>query len=119
MLRKTCTQRYMNQDFHPQASEIIPGIYLADMYTATDPEILRRLGITHVISVVKNTWYTYPPEVKHLRIAIADLPNADLFSCFDIAVEWIQRAIGGHSKPKVMIHCVWGMSRSASVLIDT
>lgn len=119
--------------FLPQASEIIPGLYLADMYTATSPAVLSRLGITHVVSVVREPWYRYPREVRQLCIPIEDTPFSNIVGHFDTTTAWIQRALtqkgsGLDSVPpedsakdakdaKVLVHCMWGMSRSASIIV--
>lgn len=116
-LRQQCTQRFLGEDFRPQASEIIPGIYLADMYTATDPLTLKRLGITHVVSAAAQTWHRYPAHIRHLCLPIQDVPTANLFGYLTSVVAWMKSAVVSDPNAKVMVHCVWGMSRSASVVI--
>ncbi|KAI0823709.1 phosphatases II [Trametes gibbosa] len=114
-LHKLCTQRTPLEDFLPQASEIIPGLILCDMYTATTPTTLQRLNITHVVSVMNNPPYRYPKPIQHLCVPVDDQPKANLLDYLEGAVAWIRAAIaeGGH----VLVHCMWGMSRSASVAI--
>lgn len=140
-LRIACTQRkpspspssYLIDPFPPQASEILPNLYLTDMYTATHPLTLQRLRITHVVSVVSDPWYVYPRGVNHLCVPVQDCEEVDIGRYFDGVVEWIRRAL--HSNPssnmnansgggdgdeggaRVLVHCMWGMSRSASIII--
>jgi len=120
-LRIACTQKSPSEDFLPQASEIIPRLYLADMYTATDPLTLQRLNITHVVSVVKEPWYTYPPHIHNLCVPVHDHPRANIGGYLDNAVGWIKGALeeeeGEGEGARVMVHCMWGMSRSPSVVI--
>jgi atypical dual specificity phosphatase len=116
-LRIACTQRFSWEDFPPQASEILPRLYLSDMYTATDPITLKRLGITHVVSVVNDPWHRYPPHIRHMRLPIHDLPTSDIGGYFDNCVAWMKRALDKDEDARVMVHCMWGMSRSASVVI--
>jgi atypical dual specificity phosphatase len=116
-LRITCTQKSPFEDFPPQASEILPRLYLSDMYTATDPLTLSRLGITHVVSVVKDPWYRYPAHIQHLCLPINDHPTSNIGGYLDQCIAWIKRALDEDGGARVMVHCMWGMSRSASVVI--
>ncbi|KAJ8497134.1 hypothetical protein ONZ51_g687 [Trametes cubensis] len=114
-LRNMCIQKSPMDDFLPQASEIIPGLFLSDMYTATSPAVIQRLGITHVASILRKPWHRYPKSIRHLCVPIDDVDNANLLDYLDATVRWIHSALGGGGR--VLVHCVWGMSRSASVAI--
>lgn len=114
-LRATCIQRTPLDDFHPQASEIVPGLFISDMYTATSPATIRGLGITHVASVVKRGCPRFPTGMDHICIPIDDTHDAHLIEYLDFTIRWIRRAFD--RRGQVMIHCIWGMSRSASIAI--
>jgi atypical dual specificity phosphatase len=116
-LRIACTQKSSWEDFPPQASEILPRLYLTDMYTATNPITLSRLGITHVVSVVKDMWYRYPAHIRHMCLPIHDLPTSNIGGYLDSCVAWIKLALETDENARVMVHCMWGMSRSASVVL--
>lgn len=116
-LRITCTQKQLWTDFRPQASKILPRLYLSDMYTATDPITLKRLGITHVVSVVEYMWHEYPADIAHHCVPIHDNPASDIESLFDAVIAWIKRAMDAGEDSRVLVHCMWGMSRSASIVI--
>ncbi|KAH7929876.1 phosphatases II [Leucogyrophana mollusca] len=116
-LRLVCTQKFPWEDFLPQASEIFPGLYLCDVYTATSPVVLKRLGITHVISVMRAPWYHYPPSVRHLCVPVDDTKTTNISTYFERTSSWIQAALHSSPDAKVMVHCVWGMSRSASFVV--
>ncbi|KDQ53620.1 hypothetical protein JAAARDRAFT_209961 [Jaapia argillacea MUCL 33604] len=116
-LRIVCTQKLALEDFRPQASEVIPRLYLSDLYTATSPNVLNRLGITHVVSVVGRPWHRYPSSIKHLSVPIEDNRKADLLGYLDATVTWIHHALSRSDNNRVLVHCVWGMSRSASVIV--
>ena len=114
-LRTTCTQKNPVDDFPPQYSEIIPGLFVADMYTATSAAVIRELGITHVVSVLKDGCPHYPQNLQHICVPIEDKRSAEILGHLDSITEWIQRALANGGQ--VMVHCVWGMSRSASFAI--
>lgn len=116
-LRIACTQKSSYEDFLPQASEILPRLYLSDMYTATNPITMSRLGITHVVSVVNNPWYKYPSHMRHLCLPVQDHPTSNIVGYLDACIAWMKRALDEDENAKVMVHCMWGMSRSASVVI--
>ncbi|TFY81064.1 hypothetical protein EWM64_g2944, partial [Hericium alpestre] len=51
-----CTQPNPAEPFLSQATEILPGLFLSDMHTATSAPALRALGITHVVAVIRDDW---------------------------------------------------------------
>jgi atypical dual specificity phosphatase len=104
---------------HPlQANEIIPRLYIADIYTATDVSTLERLRITHVVSVVfqedEDTW---PSNIKRLSLPIKDTRLSDMSRYFDRSVEWIKNAMDEDENANVIVHCVCGISRSPTIVI--
>ncbi|KAI0780163.1 phosphatases II [Fomes fomentarius] len=113
-LRNACIQRSPLDDFFPQASEIAPGLFVCDLYTATSPAVLRQLGVTHVVSVMRKPSYRYPRPIEHLCVPVDDHSDNNLLDYLDYTVRWIQTALS-RADGCVIIHCVWGMSRSASV----
>ncbi|RDX50018.1 phosphatases II [Lentinus brumalis] len=115
-LRNTCTQRSPLDDFFPQASEIIPGLFVADLYTATSPAVVKELEITHVVSVVQKPDWRYPRNIRHLCVPVEDRTDEDLLRYLDYTVPWIRDALA-RENGRVLVHCVWGMSRSASVVV--
>lgn len=103
-------------DFPLQASEIIPRLYIADMYTATDDLTLESLGITHIVAVVQLP-RPCPANLKQICLPLADEPWQHINHHLDRAVEWIKDAMDADENAKVMVHCMCGMSRSPSVVI--
>ncbi|KZT24246.1 phosphatases II [Neolentinus lepideus HHB14362 ss-1] len=116
-LRIVCTQKIALDDFLPQENEIIPRLYLCDLYTATSPKVHERLGITHVLSVVRRPWFHFSESVKHMNVPIDDTSSANLLTYLDAAVAWLHRCLTSDENACVMVHCVWGMSRSASIVV--
>lgn len=118
-LYSICTQKGPLEDFLPQASEIIPRLFISDLWTASDHDTLIRLGITHVISVVKHLDVSYFSSIKHTWVPVLDRRGENLSQHFGRIVRKINKALDGKKRKnnKVLVHCVWGMSRSPSLVM--
>jgi atypical dual specificity phosphatase len=94
----------------PAASAILPGrLFLADFLTASDVATLRRLKVTHILSVLESGTPTLPkdlaPTVQTLHVNVADTPEADLLGHLPETTEWITRALEDKSAV-VLVHCM-------------
>ncbi|EJD53808.1 phosphatases II [Auricularia subglabra TFB-10046 SS5] len=115
VLRSECTPRHIQWTL--QANEVSDRIYVSDLYTATSKTALNDLGITHVISLLQSE-ITLPVDVKsHLQLHIADVPSSNILQHFNETTHFIRDALAGSENHRVLVHCVWGMSRSVSVAI--
>ncbi|KAI0057985.1 phosphatases II, partial [Artomyces pyxidatus] len=114
-LFKACTTHTQDDVFLPQASGILPGLYLSDMYTATSSTVLENMGPTHIVSAVRSTRWSYKSAVNLRRIPIDNIPRANLLGHLQRTVDWIDAALqtGG----TVLVHCRTGNSRGASVIM--
>jgi len=134
-----------------EASQILPNLFLSDLWTARWGDTLDRLKITHIISVLEKP-ITFPrteQPLKLLHIPASDSVNTDLLSFMDQTTEFIKGAIetnkqdqgqpettsisvtaaaetidgespmssGPTQENRVLVHCLAGMSRSASIVI--
>lgn len=104
--------------------EVYPGIYIGDGATAKNKEYLKRLGITHLLNTAEgrrcgfvntNSDYYRNTTIKYLGLAIMDLPSINISKYFYEAANFIDEAIstGG----KVYVHCLLGVSRSATCVL--
>ncbi|KAF7317808.1 Sialidase domain-containing protein [Mycena kentingensis (nom. inval.)] len=95
-------------------NEIIDGLYLGNLSAAETAQTMARLGITHIVSVCPD-----PLEVDkaiwHLTIPVIDDEEANLLEHFSTACTFIDNGLKSR-KGKVFVHCVMGISRSATVL---
>ena len=94
-----------NPRFGRAASLIVPRVYLSDYFTACDSEALKRLGITHVISVLEqdtNIPDCIPAERK-LHIRIPDQANANMLAHLDQSTEFITSALAENPSNKVLV----------------
>jgi predicted protein tyrosine phosphatase len=104
----------------PELSEILQSLYISDIFSASDEEVLDTTGITHVVSVCQNIpWLGPPPGSSYrvLNINVDDSLDADLLAHFDASNAFIHEALAGKQRGKVLCHCLAGISRSPTVVI--
>ena len=127
----------------PSASQILPRLFLSDIFTALNPAVLQTLRITHVISVMEHVPVRlsddqFQPESESLRVSpttlhipLPDLPSADILSHFSTTRHFIDTALHDPTshilvRPfhtpcmtpfhPIQVHCFKGMSRSPTIV---
>lgn len=99
-------------------NEIEPNLYLGNLTAATDSEWLKREQITHILTVdscpLPRKIQTLP-DVTLKYIQVTDMPREDLLTYFEDTYQFILYSLerGG----KVLVHCYFGVSRSATLVI--
>ncbi|KAG6839051.1 hypothetical protein C0991_006340, partial [Blastosporella zonata] len=78
---------------------------------ALSPETTKRLGTTHIVSVCPEYPSTGP---NHLTIAVDDSEYDNILIHLPGACQFIEAAL--KSGGRVLVHCVMGISRSATVV---
>ncbi|RHY02896.1 hypothetical protein DYB26_005327 [Aphanomyces astaci] len=92
-------------------NDVVPGfLYLGNVWQASQPEVLRKMGITHVMSICENG-----PSHPMPRITYMNVPPASLHDAFDGVYAFLKKArkAGG----KVLINCVSGVSASPTLAV--
>ena len=98
-----------------EANEIINDIFLGSISSCYDINELKNKGITHIISVIAGFTPPFSNDFKYLVINALDNENNDLTENFEFSNDFIQNALDENGK--VLIHCMAGRSRSATILI--
>ncbi len=102
--------------FHPEASLVFPNLYISDQYTATSPQVLHDLGITHILSV-KSTHFQFGSRFTSLCVTLKDSGNEDLLRVLPTTTQFIQNSLASKIDARVLVHCALGRSRSPSAVI--
>jgi len=97
-----------------EANEIIKDIYLGNIDSCYDHNELKKIGITHIISVIEGFNPPYPEDFNYFVINALDTLNTELKDCFKISNKFIDDALNNNGK--VLIHCMAGRSRSVTIL---
>lgn len=104
----------MSYGLFTQIAEITDHLYLSSAAAIT-PERIRSLGITNIINCTMDIPNLNLPEVESLQIHIDDSAKAYLSVYFDRVGEKIHQVAGRGGK--TLVHCVAGVSRSATLCI--
>jgi len=83
---------------------------------AHDLRTLRHHGVTHILNVTAEVVDMFPGQYVYKRIAISDMPSTPIVDHFADAFQFIDE---GRTMPGgvVLVHCYYGNSRSATVII--
>lgn len=100
---------------HP-ASQVTNFMYVGNMKDAGDINVLKRLGIDHVLNVTTTSpSYTPDPAIVYKQLHAADNGYQNLKQYFDEAFTFIDTA--RRSGGAVLIHCQAGVSRSPTIAV--
>lgn len=107
---------YNKQQRIEPLNEIIEGLFLGDHVASTNKFILKRHGITHVLTVGSGLYPKFPQQLTYKWVTELDCPTANLRQHFTACHRFINNAFaqGG----RVLVHCYAGISRSATIVIS-
>ncbi|XP_014845495.1 PREDICTED: dual specificity phosphatase DUPD1-like isoform X1 [Poecilia mexicana] len=109
---------------YTHVNEVWPNVYIGDEETALDKCTLKRLGVTHILNAAEGTWnnvdtgpgYYKDMDVVYYGVVAEDIPTFDLSQHFFSAAEFIRETLG-NPQNKLLVHCVMGRSRSATLFL--
>ncbi|XP_074604550.1 uncharacterized protein LOC141857874 [Brevipalpus obovatus] len=102
--------------FDPGATRILPFLYLGSQKDAFNKDLLKALNITYELNV--STTCPKPDHVQEshfLRIPVNDSYTERLLPYFPIAFDFLERV--RKSEECALVHCLAGISRSATIVI--
>ena len=94
---------------------IIDNIYLGDSVAASDEDFLKEYNITTVVNCAQDFTSNYK-DLKFLELALYDTELQSLFPKFEVAYNFI-KINSKENKGNILVHCMLGMSRSASLVV--
>uniref|UniRef100_H2UL29 Dual specificity protein phosphatase n=1 Tax=Takifugu rubripes TaxID=31033 RepID=H2UL29_TAKRU len=105
---------------YTHVNQVWPGIYIGDEKTALERPGLRDLGITHVLNAAEGKWnnvltgadYYSDTNIQYYGIEADDKPTFNISQFFHPAAQFIHEALNN-----VLVHCVMGRSRSATLVL--
>lgn len=104
------------KQYRQMCSEIIENaLYISSYQVASDLEVLRRHGITHIVNAAADVCDNrFPSECTYCTYYLKDINSEEISLVFYRTIEWIHNAIsrGG----RVLVHCHQGISRSSTFI---
>mmetsp|Transcript_20654 Transcript_20654/g.22999 ORF Transcript_20654/g.22999 Transcript_20654/m.22999 type:complete len:151 (+) Transcript_20654:23-475(+) len=94
---------------------ISDNLYLGDYTSACDQDILDTRGITHILTVGSYLSPKFLEKYKYKILEIDDSDETDIKQFFEEGIEFINEAL--NSDGAILIHCMAGISRSATMTI--
>ena len=93
-------------------SQITENLYLGNLYDAQNISNLLKIGIQKVLSLITDPQLLYyPKEIEHKFIKLNDFPRENIIQYFGECLLFIE------DNRKILVHCVAGASRSATIVI--
>ncbi|XP_033956189.1 dual specificity protein phosphatase 13A [Pseudochaenichthys georgianus] len=102
--------------------EVWPNLYIGNVAVAQNRKTLNKLGITHVLNTAHSKQGSigdqsfYGDSCVYFGIPAEDSDRFDLSENFKPAAAFIHKALKSKDG-KVLVHCIMGMSRSATLVL--
>ena len=97
----------------PPIQHIIDNLYLGDFRAADNLNILKENNITHIINCAFNLPNKFPNDIIYKRLDLRDEPNQPIIERMKEAYQYIKE----NNDKNIFVHCVFGKSRSGSLII--
>ncbi|CAL8360005.1 unnamed protein product [Boreogadus saida] len=111
---------------YTHVNEVWPGIYIGDEKTALERAALKSMGITHILNAAEGKWNNVSTgaayyrdddmDIQYYGVDADDKPTFNIAQFFCPASHFIHGAVQD-PQSKVLVHCVMGRSRSASLVL--
>ena len=86
------------------ASEVLPRLFLTDLFTARDESQLSELGITHVVSVMEHApMFPQTRPLRTLHIPLSDSMDQDVLTHLPVTTSFIRNALAESPDSRVLV----------------
>jgi len=113
-LSVSCLDRSIVRDDMPV--EVIPGLFVGSMHSAFNEKELQKAGVTHIVNAA-GLPATFQNLFSYMTIDLRDKEYASVLSCLPLSNAFIDASLKQHRDHKVLVHCSFGRSRSAALVI--
>jgi len=113
--RTVIENNYFNLADNADFNLVYPYIYIGNYSTSTNLELLKGLGITHILSVIPTFNPPYPENFTYLHIPAYDDDSQNMVPWFEKTNAFIQNVLT--QRGKLLLHCMVGRSRSVCIFI--
>jgi protein-tyrosine phosphatase len=96
-------------------NEITKNMYISDQKCAANYSFLKQLGIQHIVVAGEELSPHFPLHFNYLHLRIRDSPKEKISDHFETVSAFIGEAL--QRKESVLVHCAFGVSRSATLVI--
>ncbi|KAJ2819761.1 tyrosine protein phosphatase yvh1, partial [Coemansia furcata] len=93
--------------------QVIDGLYVGSAMAESDKAKLKEAGITHILSVARHYPPSHPNDFIYMSVEIDDLPEENIVQFFPETNDFTGNVL--ESGGRVLVHCMAGQSRSATV----
>jgi len=109
------TEKALIEHRNLHVSLILPYLYLGNQENAHEKDMLQALGIKRILNVADDAECKWQNDFKYLHLKLDDVENQSIRPFFQQAFGFIDEA--RNLQEPVLVHCVQGISRSASFII--
>ncbi|KAK9933480.1 hypothetical protein M0R45_020677 [Rubus argutus] len=115
----TAVLQSMNDRFSTWDSvpcQIEEGLFLGSIGAANNKEELKKLNVTHILTVANSLPPKYPNDFVYKVLNVMDTESTNLQQHFDECFKFIEEA--KTSGGGVLVHCFVGRSRSVTIVLS-
>lgn len=97
-------------------SQILDKLFLGQKNDVTTKGFLVKHGITHIFNCAWEAAYAVPNDIKYFEMKLKDQQDFPMMDYLDKAADHINKILT-EENGTIFIHCMWGVSRSATLVI--
>ena len=109
---RTSLQRYISDTF--EANQIIENLWLGAIQSSCNREELKKRNIETIVSAILGASAAFPFDFDYERAKLRDVENEDIKQDIRRLLPKIHNDL--INKRGVMVHCIMGVSRSATIV---